>query len=223
VLSLDDIYIAYQPIWDMVNNLVFGYEAFLRGSLSTEIMLKDAVQEKVVCELDAKIHQLSIQTLPSTYSKLLFLNVHPCSLHRLLNHVDYTNFTGGIVLEITECERISTDVLIRFCEEAKRRNLFVAIDDFGAGYNNISVLEVIKPDFIKIDKSIIQSKSSRLIRNYIQLVLEWASENNTLIIAEGIETKQQLQFCKDLKIQYAQGFLLGKPSSIPFAQDVQAL
>lgn len=212
---LENGHIVFQPIWNIKNNSILGYEALLRCPGSPEALLQHAVDHHYISSLDAAIHKLAIDSFLCRTDQYLFLNCHPFSLQDLFTYDDgiYELTQGKIVLEITEIERISSAELQSFCKEARKRGCLIALDDFGAGYNNVAILNDVRPDFIKLDKSIMQQLDSSIIRKYVKLVKEWSDENHSFIIGEGIENKMQLIHCHKNGIMYAQGYLLGRPAS----------
>lgn len=196
--------IYLQPIWDLKLNEILGHEAFFR---SVGPSIWDQVNENSAVKIDSFVHQMILNTIPDN-NLLLFLNLHPYSLSKIFDIYEYNK---NIVLEITEVERLSLLELEKFSLEAKRRGIKIALDDFGAGYNNVTILDIVRPAFVKLDKSIVQDNDTAVVQKYIQLIVDWASDNNSSIIAEGIESKKHLDNVLRNNIRYGQGFLLGVP------------
>ena len=124
----------------------------------------------------------------------------------------------GLIIEITESQlmedaKVALDVLHKLRELGCR----IAIDDFGTGYSSLSYLKLFPVDILKIDRSfladMVTDKNSMALLKAIQLI---SDSLNIKLIAEGVETAEQLSILKSLKIEMAQGYFLGKPC--PFSE-----
>jgi diguanylate cyclase (GGDEF)-like protein len=132
--------------------------------------------------------------------------------------VDYSK----IILEITETAYISDiDVVVRKLERLRNKGFKIALDDFGTGYSSLTYLKKLPIDYIKLDKSFInlipQNNIDSLI---IEKIISLASGLKYRVIAEGIETKEQLEYLQKYNCDSGQGFLLSKPLPI---EDVSEL
>lgn len=212
-LDANNSWIAYQPIWNIENHELLGQEALIRSNLSPDELFRRAAEEGCTVVFDAIIHEMAIESSHS--NNALFLNCHPQSLDSLLtyNPEIYKQYDGKIVLEITEVDHVEPNVLLEFCEKAKQEGLQIAIDDFPAGHHHITMLDLIHPDYIKLDISIVKQLGSNIMQRYVKMLMEWSDDNGCNLIAEGIENKEDLIHCRQLNINYGQGFLLGRPLS----------
>ncbi|HEX6399702.1 MAG TPA: EAL domain-containing protein, partial [Actinomycetota bacterium] len=92
----------------------------------------------------------------------------------------------------------------------------IAIDDVGAGYAGLSRIVVLAPDFIKLDRAVVAGVATDPFRrSLIQRMVSFASDVGIEVIAEGIETKADLEVLRSLSVPYGQGFLLGRPGPLP--------
>lgn len=120
-------------------------------------------------------------------------------------------------LEITESVLISdTDLVLDCLAQWKRLGVRIAIDDFGAGYSSLSYLSRLPVDRLKLDASLIRNmttvaKDAAIVRSVVSLGRELGFE----VLAEGVETEEQLDMLRSIGCAQAQGFLLGRPGSAP--------
>jgi EAL domain-containing protein (putative c-di-GMP-specific phosphodiesterase class I) len=127
---------------------------------------------------------------------------------------------NSLTLEITESMLIENiNKTIDLLTEVKSRNIQVSIDDFGTGYSSLSYLHLFPLDNLKIDYSFV-SKMQNEERNYqvVSTIISLGHHLGLAIVAEGIETAQQMQWLRELGCEFGQGYLFSKPIS---AQDIE--
>ena len=221
---------VYQPIVKLDDFSVLGYELLARGPINSELYWPDALfevarNENRVPELDRLCRMTAARgsaTLPPQY--LRFINTEPLNLF-LHSHsdlfvqefVDATpeDLRGKTVVEITENSVIDDfahmrDVVRRLREQGFR----IAIDDAGAGYAGLQTMVEIEPDFIKLDMSLIRNLESSIVKQKLVGTLrEFCHQADITLVAEGIETHEQLDALTRLGISYGQGFLFAHPGS----------
>ena len=92
----------------------------------------------------------------------------------------------------------------------------IAIDDFGAGYSNETTLLEAAPDFVKIDKEIVREIHKDLDRqDIIKNLIVYTRKRDIKVIAEGIETREELEKLVELGVDYVQGYYISKPKAKP--------
>ena len=102
--------------------------------------------------------------------------------------------------------------LQRKYESIKRMGFRVVLDDYGSGINSVKALNAISPEIVKIDRSFITGCTENLkTKNTVEIITDSIRSHNAKVLAEGVETKEEYDFLKTLKIDYMQGFFLGKP------------
>jgi EAL domain-containing protein (putative c-di-GMP-specific phosphodiesterase class I) len=122
-----------------------------------------------------------------------------------------------IVLELTEREAVEDmDRLVRAVEACRAAGMRIAADDVGAGNAGLRLLSQLRFDIVKIDLSLVQggavrATSQEVVRTLKDLADRWGA----LVIAEGVETPEQLEFVRSLGIRAGQGYLLGRPAETP--------
>ena len=116
-------------------------------------------------------------------------------------------------LEITETAYANDpEKLNRVLEEFKSRGFVIEIDDFGSGHSSLSILSEMPTDILKLDMKFLNSKQDVHIRNKILYsVVKLANLMNLKIVAEGVETKEQLDYLRKIKCNYVQGYYFSKP------------
>ncbi len=131
----------------------------------------------------------------------------------LIHRIEHYKISDRLIIELVETENISDfEIMQRFINQMKAINVHIAIDDFGSGYSNFSYLLQLKPDFIKIDGSIIKNidrdKNSQVIT---QTIVSFSKNLGIKTVAEFIHSKEVYDKTKDLGVDLFQGFYLGKP------------
>ncbi len=128
--------------------------------------------------------------------------------------LNQTNLTGdSIVLEITESMLIENiSQTIHLLTELKARKLQISIDDFGTGYSSLNYLHRLPTDNLKIDRSFV-SQMQEGNRNYqvVSTIIALSNQLGLGVVAEGIETPQQLQWLQQLGCELGQGYLFSQP------------
>ena len=121
-----------------------------------------------------------------------------------------------LTIEITESEGIDNlEEVISFIKIVKNLGVKIAVDDFGTGYSNFSYLVKLQADFIKIDGSIIQDiNKSKTAKAVVEAIVFFAQKVGIRTIAEFVSTKEIYKTCKELEIDYFQGYLFDEPKNI---------
>jgi EAL domain-containing protein (putative c-di-GMP-specific phosphodiesterase class I) len=148
----------------------------------------------------------------------LFVNVHPDELSaRWLVRPDDPVFSHDhdVYLEITESAAFTHyDLCVSVLREVRSRaGIFLAVDDLGAGHSNLKRVLDLEPRIVKLDRALVTGldqsyRQQILVRHVVRLCVELGAE----VVAEGIETADELSAVIDSGAHYAQGFLLGRPS-----------
>lgn len=238
---------AFQPIWDLHNDCVLGYEALARppkiyGFSGPDDMFNQAHGSQLVHELDVLCFETIVRSVKHVPNDvLLFVNISPATLEhpefdpkRLTNGIARRGFDPRrVVLEVTE--RAITDVE-RVVEQAlvfRSLGVKLALDDAGAGNAGLWMLSILPVDYLKIDGSIVnRALTDTACRAVLSGIAAIAQETGSILVAEGIETQEALQFIQrhgaqphDIvgKIRGVQGFLIAKPAPAEFSHDPRVL
>ena len=128
--------------------------------------------------------------------------------------VDSAINKNDIELEITEGTILSDNSIIqKVLKKIKKAKFKILVDDFGTGYSSISLLKSLDIDGIKIDRSFITDESEKG-KEILKYVTKLGQSLNLQLTAEGVETKEQLDYLKKLNCDIIQGFYFSKPLSI---------
>ena len=196
--------LALQPIFALSDMSIFGYEVLARwDNYRPDLIFKAAVRYGSVVPLERLVLRQVTKLLDSV-TPHLFVNVHPS----IQSPTDWHLLpTDKVILEITE------DAAIRFASVQSLRDFgfALALDDLGKGSANLEALAVIQPEFIKLDKSMIQLPYHKARNSLIQALIDHTSRVGSVLIVEGIETPEQLQTVQALGAPLAQGYYLARP------------
>lgn len=229
VLNKEKINSVYQPIISLENGAVLGYEALSRVDMeeccfTTEEMFVIAEALDHSWQLEELCRKKSIKNaVNKPKGEKLFLNVSPGIIddegfkagvtEQILNK--YNLSAADIVFEITE--RTSIDNKEKFCgiiDHYKKQNFQIAIDDFGAGYAGLNRLSMLHPKYIKIDMDLVRNIDKDLIKqSLVEGFVVFCKNTNISLIAEGIETKEELEKLILLGVEFGQGYYIQKPCS----------
>ena len=119
---------------------------------------------------------------------------------------------SSLELEITESSLLENSVTVKnVLNEIKKRKIHISLDDFGTGYSSLSYLADFPIDILKIDRSFVSKIGQNKQEAIVSAMIAMGKAMGMTVVAEGIETKQQLQYLQDLECDIAQGFLFSKP------------
>lgn len=230
---------AFQPIIEMHTGNVFGYEALMR---STHPTLRDTQEIISLAKLELqlnKIETLTWQEALRAYAEYyrngdvsstqkIFINSISNQILPLFEienlEKKYSDILGQVVLEVTEDEEHNKN-----CFEAKKEilthwNAETALDDYGSGYNSNRNLLIVNPDYVKIDMDLIRDIDKDIDKQKIvENIVAYCHERNKKVIAEGVETYQELTVAFYLNIDYVQGFYFAKAEFVPPVPDENAV
>lgn len=221
-----------QGIVSLANGDALGFEALTRPAsrppLDTpESFLTAAANEGLLAEVDHTWRVGSIARFGPGFpsERLLFLNVSPLSLlsgHTTAGALESTTRQFGlsperVVLELTEGEKIDDfDRMRRVLGGFRSRGFLIAIDDAGAGQSSLQSVVELRPDYIKLDRWLSRDiEFDRSRRSMVQALVGFAHQVRARVVAEGIETYEQLDAFIDLGVDFGQGYIFGFPAAIP--------
>lgn len=232
IISESQIKIVFQPIVSLIDGSVLGHEALSRITCNSiidnpEMLFNIAEKYNRIWDLEllcrTKTFEASSDFMSESYNKKLFINVNPSIIHDKALQKGFTKEflkkykinAKNIIFEITE-RNVIVDMagFITSIEHYRSQDYRIAIDDAGAGYSGLNLISDINPDYIKLDMKLIRGINTDSLKfALVKGMVEFSKVSNTFLIAEGIETYEELNTLVTLGVQYGQGYLIQKPDS----------
>jgi diguanylate cyclase (GGDEF)-like protein len=229
----DEFELLYQPKYNLINQQIIGAEILLRwnnhalGNVSPNEFIPVAENTGVIIELGNWVLHKTCEQIHSwikKYNQILSYSIN-MSPAQLANHQfyiclekilkEYALPGECLELELTESLLMgSPDEIYEVLNDISSLGVQLSLDDFGKGYSSLNRLKKLPIDTLKIDKDFvadIHSESDKVI--IIDIIIKLAEELGMTIVAEGIETQQQLNYLISHNCPVGQGFLLSKPLS----------
>jgi EAL domain-containing protein (putative c-di-GMP-specific phosphodiesterase class I) len=221
VIEQREVRCVFQPVVDLRKQQIFAYESLAR-SAAPEFdgpleLFAAAVAESCTGELGRVLRQMS---LDGCSGHPLFLNIHPAELNeKWVVQPDDPIFqhSEDVYLEITEAVPLSH---FRLCQnmlaEVRGRGVHLVVDDLGAGYSNLKYIADLHPRVVKLDRGLVAglSRDSRLFK-LVAAIVRLCRELEARVVAEGIETADELDAVIAAGARYGQGYLLARPAFPP--------
>ncbi len=222
VLAEQRFEIALQPIFDLRDGSIFAVEALARFAdqpyRAPDVWLAEAHAAGLGVQLEAALLRAALAHLARLpASVVLTVNAGPDALAgadigALLDGVD----ASRIVVELTEHAAVEDyPLLAASLDRLRTAGVRLAIDDAGAGFASLMHILRLAPDFIKLDRQLIQGlDTDPAKRSLAASLMRFAEESGATIVAEGVETAAELRALEQLGVRHAQGFYLGRPAPL---------
>jgi len=222
-----------QPIVDLRERSVFGFEALFRGELADGTPLlpvaafEAARETDQIAALDRKARHAALEAGARLLSpsEKLFVNVDAAGLPGGAADLDDTlelarrlpQAPGGIVFELVESESLaSSSPLHSMLDRLREEGFLIALDDLTSGFSTLAVLDRLRPDIAKLDQRLVHGAWSdryraRLVRAFVDL----AEDLDLPLVLEGVEDEDDYAFICDLGAHLAQGYYFARPAADP--------
>ena len=227
---------VFQPIYSFAHAAPIGYEALLRATdkngeaVSPLELFSRITEQHELLELEQLSRTLHVLNFirEDTQDAWLFLNINPrlinsCKscLQQLLGLLNDHNFSPTrIVIEFVEESISEINDLTKTADYLRQNGCLTAIDDFGAGHSNFNRVWDLRPNIVKLDKSIIlRTREDLWFRRVIINLVELLHESESLVLIEGIETAIDADLAHELNADLHQGYFFGRPKALPFTPD----
>lgn len=218
------ITMAFQPIVDFHAQTVYGYEALVRGvngDSAATVLARVDDDNRYAFDQACRVSALRLATQLGLRTRLS-INFLPnavydpaaCLAATLRAARDYAFPVERIVFEVSESEEaLDRAHLRRIFAEYRRQGFRTALDDFGSGFSNLTLLADLSPDVVKLDRSLVQGiEHDRGRRAIVRGLVSIGRDLAMQIVAEGVETALELDVLLDLGVRDFQGFLFARPA-----------
>ena len=219
IVDSGSVGIVFQPIADIHKRRILAYEALARISNplfdTTPELFEAAVQAGRVAEL-GRLHRAQAIRFCPHYPLFLNIDPHEFDFGWLVRPDDpMFRHRHPITVEITESVPIKYFTQCHsVLAEIRQKGMSLAIDDLGAGFSNLKYIADLEPEIVKIDRELIVgcapgNRPFKLLCSIVSL----CGEMNAKTVAEGIETIAEFEAAVEAGVDYAQGYLLGRPAN----------
>jgi diguanylate cyclase (GGDEF)-like protein len=235
IMENQSISSVYQPIVSFEDARIFGYEALTRGPVGSVFhspiqLFQFAERENMLYMLDRLAREKAVSGCTELQkSERVFINIPAHVIHdpqftpgQTLKLLEARGLTPhNVVFEITERSSIEDfSTTKKLLQHYRSQGYQIAIDDAGAGYSSLQAIAELQPDFIKVDRSLIQDIHKEKIKeNILETFISFAEKMNIRIIAEGIEKMEELMKLMQMGVHLGQGYLIARPAAAMAAID----
>ncbi|HEY8847699.1 MAG TPA: EAL domain-containing protein [Thermoanaerobaculia bacterium] len=215
----------FQPIVRAKESTVFGYEILTRGPANSSFRNSDmlfsfARESKLAWGLEAIALECALRRLRSfdlgDRKFLLNLEAEMFSesefrIHEVVSF--FSEHRGHFVFELTERAAIEDyNVFRKYLDEFRSKGIEVAIDDAGSGYASLEAIAALAPDYLKVTKGLVSTLAAEPIKqDLVRMLVDLSGKIGAKTIAEGIETTEEYEACRELGIDLLQGYYLAHP------------
>ncbi|HEX9160498.1 MAG TPA: EAL domain-containing protein, partial [Thermoanaerobaculia bacterium] len=215
----------FQPIVRAKESTIFGYEILTRGPANSsfrnsDVLFQFARDARLAWALEAIALEVALKRLRGIdlgdRKFLLNLEAEMFGESEFRIHDMVTFFAehrGNFVFELTERAAIEDYNVFRgFLDEFREKGIEVAIDDAGSGYASLEAIASLTPDYLKVTKGLVSTLAAEPIKqDLVRMLVDLAGKIGAKTIAEGIETIEEFETCRDLGIDLIQGYYMAHP------------
>ncbi|MCW8333423.1 putative bifunctional diguanylate cyclase/phosphodiesterase [Vibrio paucivorans] len=235
-IDLNQLSIVYQPIYATDTDRVTGFEALLRwnhpekGMISPDEFIPMAEETGLIIKVGDWVLKKTCQTLNKLWKSnqlelLPRFNINVSAkqfesehiYHSLLTMLDQYDFPARFIgIEITESLLLShAESSRQVLDKIKALGCVIYLDDFGTGYSSLSVLNDYPVDVVKVDRSFVQgiARGNSTADNLCKAIIDMSHTIDMAVVAEGVESHEQLAQLAEYGCNYVQGYLKSKPVS----------
>ena len=225
-LEPDAVHVVFQPVFDLIEGGLLGAECLTRFDVEPRRPPNEWFLEAAAVGLAAELELASARAAVGSLASLpgrsfLAINVSPevASSPAFGAVLEAGGDLTRVVVELTEHAPVfDYEALSSSLAGLRAQGLRLAIDDAGAGYANFQHILRLRPDFIKLDLGLTRGIDGDPVRRALAAALvRFGEEIGALLIAEGVERREELAVLTDLGFAAAQGYLLGRPAPLPVA------
>jgi diguanylate cyclase (GGDEF)-like protein len=225
LLDEKQIHFAFQPIVDMKDGSIFGYEALMRPKIpefSSPLDILDIAESQAkMLPLEKLTFEVIFKWMSEHYRNLngkkIFFNIISDSFLSEIEmrriHPNYRDILPHLVFEILESSTEDGDLIKNISSFRDKFNATIALDDYGIGHSNQYRLLNLNADIVKIDRFLVSDiHLNRDKRTMMEDIAAFCFSKDIKILVEGVEKPEELKICIELGIDYVQGFYFAKPA-----------
>lgn len=227
-LANDEFYLEYQPIIHLPLNACVGAEALIRWRtpddtfISPETFIPAAEAAGVICQITQRVFEIVAKDMRNVFAMHpdfhvgINISSHDIRSGALLELIkNLKNSTGAqgkqILIEVTERGFLDDEEALTTIRNIRDCGVRVAIDDFGTGYSSLSYLTKFQLDYLKIDKTFVDSVGTDAVTSHVAFhIIEMAKTLKLDMVAEGVETATQAHILQSRGVHHVQGWLYSK-------------
>ena len=232
VIEENQVLVQFQPIVSLAERQVYGYECLSRGIAQdgsimppTELF-QQAKDLNLLFNLDRVVRENALRTADAKdVQGSVFINFLPNAIYDpaycLKTTMEVAESIGlpreRIVFEIVESESFEdVEHLKRILTYYQSRGVRTALDDVGSGYSSLNTLATLRPDIMKLDMHLIRGiDHDKLKQSIFAGLCRIAGDNGIILLAEGVETPEELAYLRDSRVDLVQGYYFSKPLDNP--------
>lgn len=218
-LIVDDaLTVIHQPIYDLTDWHLIGHECLMRHKASPDVspraVLDQARAAGRTLELELHMARKALATLdPAHPERFIAINVSPETLASpALGHIIPEGLASRLVIELNQQDTARDQAAIKEAIRVLKERAWVAVSSDGVGFAGLQALVDLGPDIVKIDREFLAGVAADTSRRaLVKALVQFAADTGVTLIAQGVETREDLQALRELGVRFAQGDVLGKP------------
>lgn len=219
--ALADLEINYvfQPIFFSDGKTIYAHEALMRPVGTT---VTDLIDEYIKKD---QLHVLEVATFWGAaqeyvlrgYKEKISINSFPCECFTESETKAFVEYFGKddsiLMIELLEYPKFSLSKALNKKDVAAVGNSILALDDYGAGFNNVDKVNILEPHIIKIDRALLSGiDSNEEKQKNCKEIIETMHARNIKVVAEGVETKEEFEYLVGIGADFFQGYYLARPA-----------
>ncbi|GAB7024257.1 EAL domain-containing protein [Salidesulfovibrio brasiliensis] len=232
ILESDSVRTLFQPIVSISRRTVFAVEALSRGfdpethETVPPALLFGNAGGTLRRDLDRLCRERALETFSPVHKQnpalIMSMNVDVSTLeestsgnHALMKTARAAGIQPhNVIIELVESAATNLPALLHFVNYYRRRGFIIALDDVGAGHSNLDRIPLLKPDVLKLDRSLISGVHNHFHKlEVVRCLVRLAARIGALVVAEGVETPEEALCVLDCGIDLHQGFLYAVPET----------